>query len=206
MESGGLAAVGSVVGSLIGAASAQDVNRETLAFMREQGQNRHQWEVDDLKAAGLNPILSASKGFGGGGSPQAPNLKQPFSAADAKNMTEAIKTIGAQREKIEAETEAIKADTNKKKVIGENYETIIKPISDTIRDLPDNVSTLPGLLKKHAEILKNDFEKSSIKQWINEANKDKKRRMELHKEEMKKRKTKEYQQQRMKQFMKNRSR
>lgn len=30
--------------------------------------NRHQWEMEDLRKAGLNPILTATKGFGGGGS------------------------------------------------------------------------------------------------------------------------------------------
>ena len=56
-------AAGGIVASLGGAAvqgafglagqsNAQD-------FTKEQLQNRHQWEVKDLRAAGLNPILSA---------------------------------------------------------------------------------------------------------------------------------------------------
>lgn len=36
--------------------------REQRAWQRENYQNRHQWEVEDLKKAGLNPILSAHQG------------------------------------------------------------------------------------------------------------------------------------------------
>ncbi len=36
--------------------------------------NRHQWEVADLIAAGLNPILSATKGPGGGASVAAQQI------------------------------------------------------------------------------------------------------------------------------------
>ncbi|ALS03668.1 VP2 [Gokushovirus WZ-2015a] len=38
-------------------------------FTREQMQNAHQWEVGDLKNAGLNPVLSASSGSQIGSSP-----------------------------------------------------------------------------------------------------------------------------------------
>ena len=75
---GGIASgIGAVSGLFGGAAdderdfavaSAQRANE----FTREQLQNRHQWEVNDLRAAGLNPILSAMKGAPSiGGSAQA---------------------------------------------------------------------------------------------------------------------------------------
>ena len=34
-------------------------NSQTIAWERERAQNAHQWEVEDLRKAGLNPILSA---------------------------------------------------------------------------------------------------------------------------------------------------
>jgi hypothetical protein len=75
----GLAGTGlSVGGSLIGAGQSARAQRETndmnlaiareqMAFQRTAMQNRHQWEVADLRAAGLNPILSA------GGQPPVPS-------------------------------------------------------------------------------------------------------------------------------------
>ncbi len=56
------------VGEYIGASSAnrlqQDLFNQQVSFNREVMQNRHQWEVEDLKKAGLNPLLSATTGTG----------------------------------------------------------------------------------------------------------------------------------------------
>lgn len=68
--------LGDVVGSVIGAASsiwssnqansaAFQMQANSLAAQKEALQNRHQWEVADLKKAGLNPILSANSGAAG---------------------------------------------------------------------------------------------------------------------------------------------
>lgn len=68
--------LGDVVGSVIGAgtsiwsanqanSAAFQMQANSLAAQKEALQNRHQWEVVDLKKAGLNPILSANSGAGG---------------------------------------------------------------------------------------------------------------------------------------------
>ena len=36
----------------------QSINDANIAFQKEAAQNAHQWEVEDLRKAGLNPILS----------------------------------------------------------------------------------------------------------------------------------------------------
>lgn len=71
------AAIGGVAGGLMGmfggggdAQQGQDaanninmlLAEKQMAFQRETMQNYHQWEVDDLRKAGLNPILSATHG------------------------------------------------------------------------------------------------------------------------------------------------
>lgn len=63
----------SLIGSLIGANESSSAQQATnlaneriaemnIAFQREGMQNRHQWEVEDLIKAGLNPLLSAQGG------------------------------------------------------------------------------------------------------------------------------------------------
>ena len=51
------------VGSIITTSQTNKANAKEAAksrdFTREEMQNRHQWEVSDLRKAGLNPILSA---------------------------------------------------------------------------------------------------------------------------------------------------
>ena len=62
-ESVASAAAGELIGGLFGNSSAKKQNKAAReaaeranAFTREQMQNRHQWEVADLKKAGLNPV------------------------------------------------------------------------------------------------------------------------------------------------------
>ncbi len=54
----GAALIGAAGGVISNAQSAKSA-KGSIAFQREMAQNAHQYEVEDLKKAGLNPILSA---------------------------------------------------------------------------------------------------------------------------------------------------
>lgn len=68
---------------------------------KEVMKNRHQWEVEDMRKAGLNPILSA----GGSGSPgNAPIIEAPDVAGASAKAVEA--SLGkSQEELIKAQTQ-----------------------------------------------------------------------------------------------------
>ena len=68
------AGVGGILSGLFGRSSA----KKSMSFQREMAQKAHQYEVTDLRAAGLNPILSGMGGSGarasGGAMPPTPDF------------------------------------------------------------------------------------------------------------------------------------
>lgn len=75
-------------GNMLGQAQAQkfSARQAELSYQRERdldewlGKNQVQWRVQDLNNAGLNPVLAAGAGFGGGmTTQQAPQAQSPGS-------------------------------------------------------------------------------------------------------------------------------
>ena len=102
--------LGDIAGAVIGAGSsiwganqsnsaAFEMQANSINAQRESMQNRHQWEVEDLRRAGLNPILSATNSAGGSISGATVNVTAPdisgalnkiANSAFAKKQTELL--------------------------------------------------------------------------------------------------------------------
>lgn len=100
-------------------------NQANFQFQRESWENdrynykhRHQWEVDDLRSAGLNPILSAK--FGGSSLPPSsavPSAVNPRKGSTANRIqsmmtAKQISLVGAQINNIKADTQEKLARAN----------------------------------------------------------------------------------------------
>lgn len=83
--------------------AAKAFDRSVLAY-----KHRYQWAVEDLRAAGLNPILAATGGMTGGApSAQAATMPEPKGVTDALAAMRARKELAlleAQKAKTEQET------------------------------------------------------------------------------------------------------
>lgn len=120
-----IGAVGGILGESFGASSANSLQRETLgkqmAFNREVMQNRHQWEVEDLKKAGLNPLLSATSPTGTLSSPGAPAAVKANYAQSAQALASlSIQNKQAEAQLASSEAAKINAESLKRKT---DFET-----------------------------------------------------------------------------------
>lgn len=97
MAWGAVGAVGSAISSPIAAHFAQ---KRQWKYVKSMMKNRHQWEVADLRAAGLNPILSALK--------QGPlgSVGIPSSGGGGDVVTSALKASRFKKEMIVLDAQA----------------------------------------------------------------------------------------------------
>jgi len=99
----GLLAAGVASGLASGAMSMYSAHQQQQSTV-DAYKHRHQWQVADLRAAGLNPVLSATQGAGSVGSMaqgQAPDLagsaNSAASAALAREQATTAKTTQVQQ-------------------------------------------------------------------------------------------------------------
>lgn len=112
----------SVIGSAFQNSATSDFQQANIDWQRQQLQNKHQWEVEDLRKAGLNPILSATNGSSAvsAGSPQG-------AAVDISKAMEAISNSALMKKETELKQFALDTDRMKAEadmIIAKQHESL----------------------------------------------------------------------------------
>lgn len=119
-----ISAVGSFIGGERANEQSAEVAREQMAFQERLSNSAHQREVADLKAAGLNPILSTR--LGGASSPAGamPNVRDSVGDASRAGADKILQGTAnsAQVENVRANTEKLAADTDLSRAQVKNVE------------------------------------------------------------------------------------
>lgn len=108
-----LGAAGGLLGTGISSALSLEIAKRQMKFQERSYKHRHQWAVEDLRKAGLNPILSATGGAGG----SLPGAAQPFpdwggSVGSAVNSALAIAKQKKERDVLDNEEKISRHQAN----------------------------------------------------------------------------------------------
>lgn len=142
---------GGIAGDLFSAKQSRRNAKRQMAFQREMSGTAHQREVNDLRLAGLNPILSGTGGAGSTSPGGAMGVVPPMGSTALAGM------------RIRAEIDNIKALTS----LTKTKEGAIKPVSDIGKGLGAITTPLAEAFAQVVEELPSSA--VSVKRQLNKA-------------------------------------
>lgn len=115
---GGLSLLGDVFGGVFGASSSAKQAKRMMEFQERMSSTAHQREVADLRAAGLNPILSAG---GGGASTPSGAMGSPvdLSGIGSRTVSSALQARSLNKD-IEVAEQNIEESKSRQRSIAED--------------------------------------------------------------------------------------
>ncbi len=105
------AAAGGVIGAISGPIASHFAQKRAFKYAKTIMKNKHQWEVADLRAAGLNPILGYVGSRGGGGGVVSPGTSTG-GAGQSADVVGAYKQAKGVKDQLKILSEQAKTSAN----------------------------------------------------------------------------------------------
>lgn len=150
---GGASLVGGISGQ---SATARSVKRD-IKFQREMAQNKYQYLMNDLQAAGLNPILAAQSATAGPAGARAPTLPymNPLGEAVQTGVQtySTVQDVNTQKQSVEESKERVKQITQGiKNLVSEEYRNYIQASSMDQQARASMLTAMASYKRASAEI------------------------------------------------------
>lgn len=130
---------GDLLGGLFGSKSNEKAAKKQMEFQLAAMKNAHQWEVADLRAAGLNPILSAG-GKGAAALPGA-SYQTDLSGIGTRAVSSALQ---AARNEADVRLLENQADLVGAQARGANFDNVTKRVDAELASAYGPVATSAG--------------------------------------------------------------
>lgn len=150
-----LAAGSSALGSLMSYNSQKKLMDRQNSFTERMSNTAHQREVNDLRSAGLNPVLSATGGSGAS-TPASGTGASDLDIADAVNSALRSKEVNLQEKMNKAQVDNYKADTylkgNQAAVASEQFNTQVEETNKIKQDIINSTNTANATVQYYKDL------------------------------------------------------